>query len=152
MSLFRQRAYSITGSYGFYPFVLKLSLQKIMPELNGFNVLLFQRDNVVKNSKCMASQSIEIFWWFGNIVFRVLFFNQLCSSKKAKTFDWHTNVLSQLEFSICNLFGQNSNPLPPSFPNGQMLNVSETLSNREHGMRYLHYRWHSIENSSVNFM
>ena len=108
--------------------------------------------SAVKNSKCMASQSIEIFWWFGNIVFRVLFFNQLCSSKKAKTFDWHTSVLSQLEFSICNLFGQNSNPLPPSFPNGQMLNVSETLSNREHGMRYLHHRWHSTENSSVNFM
>ena len=87
-----------------------------MPESNGFNVSLFQRNNAVKNLMCMASQSIENFWWYENIVFRVLFFNQLCPSKKVKTFDWHTSVLSQLECSVCNLFGQNSYPLPPSSP------------------------------------
>ena len=42
-----------------YYFVLKLCLHKIMPGPNGFNVSLFQRNNGVKNSKCMASQSIE---------------------------------------------------------------------------------------------
>ena len=42
-----------------YYFVLKLCLHKIMPESNGFNVSLFQGNNGVKNSKCMASQSIE---------------------------------------------------------------------------------------------
>ena len=95
-----------------YYFFLKLCLHKIMPGPNGFNVSLFQRNNGVKNSKCMASQSIENIWWFENIVFHVLFFNQLCPSKKAKTFDWHTSVLSQLECSVCHLFGQNSDPSP----------------------------------------
>ena len=42
-----------------YYFVLILCLHKIMPGPNGFNVSLFQRNNGVKNSKCMASQSIE---------------------------------------------------------------------------------------------
>ena len=146
-----------------YYFVLKLCLHKIMPGPNGFNVSLFQRNNAVKNLMCMASQSIENIWWFENIVFHVLFFNQLCPSKKAKTFDWHTSVLSQLECSVCYLFGQNSDPLPPSFPNnpnffilkpldGQTLNLSETLSNGEHGMRCLHHRWRSSENSSVDFV
>ena len=146
-----------------YYFVLKLCLHKIMPGPNGFNVSLFQRNNAVKNLMCMASQSIENFWWYENIVFRVLFFNQFCPSKKAKTFDWHTSVLSQLECSVCYLFGQNSDPLPPSFPNnpnffilkpldGQTLNLSETLSNGEHGMRCLHHRWRSSENSSVDFV
>ena len=146
-----------------YYFVLKLCLHKIMPGPNGFNVSLFQGNNAVKNLMCMASQSIENIWWFENIVFHVLFFNQLCPSKKAKTFDWHTSVLSQLECSVCYLFGQNSDPLPPSFPNnpnffilkpldGQTLNPSETLSNGEHGMRYLHHRWRSSENSSVDFV
>ena len=146
-----------------YYFVLKLCLHKIMPGPNGFNVSLFQRNNAVKNLMCMASQSIENIWWFENIVFHVLFFNQLCPSKKAKTFDWHTSVLSQLECSVCYLFGQNSDPLPPSFPNnpnffilkpldGQTLNLSETLSNGEHGMRCLHHRSRSSENSSVDFV
>ena len=146
-----------------YYFVLKLCLHKIMPGPNGFNVSLFQRNNAVKNLMCMASQSIENIWWFENIVFHVLFFNQLCPSKKAKTFDWHTSVLSQLECSVCYLFGQNSDPLPPSFPNnpnffilkpldGQTLNLSETLSNGEHGMRCLYHRWRSSENSSVDFV
>ena len=146
-----------------YYFVLKLCLHKIMPGPNGFNVSLFQRNNAVKNLMCMASQSIENIWWFENIVFHVLFFNQFCPSKKAKTFDWHTSVLSQLECSVCYLFGQNSDPLPPSFPNnpnffilkpldGQTLNLSETLSNGEHGMRCLHHRWRSSENSSVDFV
>ena len=95
-----------------YYFVLKLCLHKIMPGPNGFNVSLFQGNNGVKNLMCMASQSIENIWWFENIVFHVLFFNQLCPSKKAKTFDWHTSVLSQLECSVCHLFGQNSDPSP----------------------------------------
>ena len=122
-----------------------------MPEPNGFNVSLFQRNNAVKNLMCMASQSIENFWRYENIVFRVLFFNQFCPSKKAKTFDWHTSVLSQLECSVCNLHGKNSNPLSPSFPNGQTLNVSKTLSHWEHGMRYLHQRWRSSEKFKREF-
>ena len=77
-----------------YHFVLKFSLQKVMPEPNVFNVSRFQRNNAVKNSKCMASQSIENFWWFENIVFRVLIFQSILPFKESQDI-WLTYKCSQ---------------------------------------------------------
>ena len=60
----------------------------------------------------MASRSAENFKWLENIVFHVLFLNQLCTSKKAKTFDRHIRVLSQSEFPFAICMDKTQTPSP----------------------------------------
>ena len=89
-----------------------------MPEPNGFSVSLFQRNNAVKNSKCMASKSIQNFWWYENIVFRVLFFNQLKNSFKGSQDIWLTYKCSQpIRMFRFQFVWKKLKLPPPSFPN-----------------------------------